>query len=455
MKLKWTDIRYETREHGTVPAQSATLVVPVRHEDRGSGKIELPVVRLPARTGKAKASVLYIAGGPGESGVDAGRGSLFRFFDALRETRDVILFDQRGAGASQPSLDCDAKWRSFSTREPIRSAQMLARILERSMDCADRLREAGVDLDAYNSVESAGDVAALCKALGPKPVHAVAHSYGSHLAMAAIKLHPGSFASVVLAGPEGPDHTLKLPSNVHAQLQNIAAASGERGFDGVVAAVLERLDLEPQDVKVAPPPGGDAVDIRIGRFEVEWITAVGLADRRLLRLMPSWFGRMANGDFGTFAEEPLLAGYLRHLRRGLDRGAMSFCMDCASGVSEKRWDQIEREAEAVPLGRTIDFPYPEVALAWQVPDLGNSYRQPPQDETLPVLFVTGGWDCRTPVANLKDLTNGLPEHQHLHVEGAGHTDLLYDPEVAVRVEAFLNGEAIDPGPIPEREPLFT
>ena len=128
-------------------------------------------------------------------------------------------------------------------------------------------------------------------------------------------------------------------------------------------------------------------------------------------------------------------------------------MDCASGVSEKRWEKIEREAEAVPLGRTIDFPFPEVGLAWQVPDLGSGFRQPPKSE-LPVLFITGGWDCRTPVTNLKDLVNGLPEHQHLHVEGAGHTDLLHHPEVGARVHTFLDGKGIDTTPIPEAQPLF-
>jgi pimeloyl-ACP methyl ester carboxylesterase len=339
-------------------------------------------------------------------------------------------------------------------REPVRSNQVLAFILERAMDCADRLREAGIDLDAYNTVESANDVAALCAALGKKPVHVVGHSYGSHLAMALIKKHPESLVSAVLAGPEGPDQTMKMPSAVQRQLQHIAGATGERAFAGVVDAVLERLDMTPEDVKVARPDGGGPEGMRIGRFDVEWIAAAGSADTRLVRVMPSWFGRMSRGDFGTFTDTPLVARYLRHLRGGLGTSAMSYCMDCASGVSEKRWEKIEREAEAVPLGRTIDFPFPEVGLAWQVPDLGSGYRQPPKSEELPVLFITGGWDCRTPVTNLKELANGLPKHQHLHVEGAGHTDLLYDPEVGVRVDAFLNGKGIDTTPIPEAQSLF-
>ena len=453
MKLKWTNIKYDVSDHGPVAAQAAALTVPARHAAGGGAKITLPVVRLPARSGKAVASVLYLAGGPGESGVDAGRGSLFGFLDALRETRDVILFDQRGTGASTPSLDCVASSRTLPPREPVRSGQVLALVLESAMDCADRLREAGVDLDAYNTLESAHDVAALCDALGSKPVHVVGHSYGSHLAMALIKQHPECVTSAVLAGPEGPDHTMKMPSAVHRQLQRIASATGERAFAGGVAAVLERLDITPQDVKVARSDGGAPESIRIGRFDVEWIAAAGSADTRLVRVMPSWFARMSRGDFGTFTDTPLVARYLRHLRGGLGRSAMSYCMDCASGVSEKRWEKIEREAEAVPLGRTIDFPFPEVGIAWQVPELSAGYRQPPKSE-LPVLFITGGWDCRTPVTNLKDLINGLPEHQHLHVEGAGHTDLLYDPEVGTRVDGFLNGKGIDTTPIPEAKPLF-
>ena len=318
MKLKWQGIKYDTRDHGKVEAEAATLAVPVRHDERGGAKLTLPVVRLPARSGRAVASVLFLAGGPGESGIEAGRGQLYGFFDALRETRNVILFDQRGTGASEPPLDYGSASRTLPVREPVRSSQVLAFVLERAMDCADRLREAGIDLDAYNTVESANDVAALCAALGKKPVHAVGHSYGSHLAMALIKKHPECLTSAVLAGPEGPDHTLKMPSAVQRQLQRIARATGERAFAGGVDAVLERLDMTPQDVKVAKLDGGAPEAMRIGRFDVEWIAAAGSADTRLLRVMPSWFARMSRGDYGTFADTPLVARYLR--RRRLLRG---------------------------------------------------------------------------------------------------------------------------------------
>jgi pimeloyl-ACP methyl ester carboxylesterase/predicted DCC family thiol-disulfide oxidoreductase YuxK len=446
--LEFVPYRFQTRGGMDVDAEWGQLAVPQRRTEPDGRGIALAFVRLRAKPGGGTTPVVFLAGGPGESAIDAARGARLALFEVLRQAGDVILLDQRGCGASYPSLLCPEPW-TFPLERALTREEALEIALGTSRRCARALRERGVDLDAYHTDESADDVAALCDVIGAERAHLVGHSYGSHLAMAVIKRHPARVASAVLAGPEGPDHTFKRPSVVERQLARLGELAG---VDVATLAkdAIASLRASPRTVRVAPD--GKEREVTVGPFDVEWIASAGAADPRLLRLLPAWLARMGRGDFGDFAREPLLARYLLHLRRGLGRSALPYCMDCASGATAARRERIAREAASAALGRTIDFPFPEICDAWEVPDLGDGFRSPPRAD-LAVLFVTGKWDCRTPAENIADLAPGLPNHRHIVVEEAGHMDLLSARETARRIAAFLRGEKIDTSPIRGREPL--
>ena len=102
---------------------------------------------------------------------------------------------------------------------------------------------------------------------------------------------------------------------------------------------------------------------------------------------------------------------------------MATCVDCASGVSLGRWARIEQEAVSATLGRTVDFPFPDVCPSWDVGDLGDLFRAPVKTD-VPVLFISGTLDCRTPSANVEVLQSEFADSEHVIVAGAGHDDLL-------------------------------
>jgi pimeloyl-ACP methyl ester carboxylesterase len=170
-----------------------------------------------------------------------------------------------------------------------------------------------------------------------------------------------------------------------------------------------------------------------------WTISELISDPRALQRLPVWLARMERGDFSVFEGERLLASAWRALREELPHGVGRYAMDCASGASAERRAMIEIEARTTLLGNTIDFPSPDICEAVGCPDLGDEFRAPPRSD-VPVLFITGTLDCRTPAENVAELAPGLPNHTQLVVEDAGHADLLLAVGAQKAMVRFFAGE---------------
>jgi pimeloyl-ACP methyl ester carboxylesterase len=310
-------------------------------------------------------------------------------------------------------------------------------IIERvSMAEAARLRAAGIHLEAYNTRESADDVADVCHALGYDRVVLWGRSYGTHLALATAARHEALVARLVLFSPEGLDQTWKLPSQVDATLQRLET-KGAGPLVAPIAAILERLRREPATVTVPHPENGRPTTVVLGAFDVQWIVAQALGDPRLLATLPSAVREMRAGDFMRIAQ----IAVLRRERTGVE-SAMKMMMDLSSGASAERRARIEREAATSLLGNAINFPTMYLGAAWGAIDLGEAFRQPLVSD-VPALLLVGDLDPRTPVDNAREIASTLP-HAHLVVlENATHQfDLFGDASIRECLGRFLRGEAV-------------
>src|ERR1043165_7336888 len=104
--LKIKPYTFENDKKEKVDAEFGTLLVPENRSDPESNLIELAFVRFKSTAKNPGPPIVYLAGGPGGSGIGTARGSRFPLFMALREIADVIAFDQRGTGFSKPNLTC-------------------------------------------------------------------------------------------------------------------------------------------------------------------------------------------------------------------------------------------------------------------------------------------------------------------------------------------------------------
>lgn len=403
----------------------------------GAGRtIDLAVVRI-RRAGAPGSSSPHVilAGGPGDSGVDQALGLArhggARFANLV--DGDVIGIDQRGTGRSRPNLSSGALY-DFPLDRPGSLEHWLPIVERVNAAEAERLRGLGIDLAAYNTRESADDVADVCTALGYTHVTLWGRSYGTHLALATAARHARFVDRLILVSPEGLDHTWKLPSQVDAVLARLET----RGAGNLVvplAAVLERLRRQPVAVDVAHPGNGRPVTVVLGAFDVQWIVANALGDPRAVATLPSAIREMRDGNFRRLGQIAIL----RRERAGV-QSAMKMVMDLSSGASRDRRARIEREASTSLFGNAINFPGIYLQRAWNAADLGDTFRRPVASG-VPALLLVGDLDPRTPVENAREIANTLPNGRVVVLENAGHQfDLFGTAAVRDVLDRFLRGE---------------
>lgn len=435
---------FETNKKEKVDAEFGTLFVPENRSDPDSNFIELAFVRFKSTARNPGPPIVYLAGGPGGSGIGTARGSRFPLFMALREIADVIAFDQRGTGFSKPNLTCLNQLALPLDVAPTREAA-IKELRENASDCAFYWHNVQrVDLTGYNTNESADDLEDLRKALGANQISLWSISYGTHLAFAALRRHPTSIHRVILAGTEGPDHTYKLPSNIQKHLEDLAAlikADPKIGkeipdFLGLMKSVFDRLDAQPQTVEVTDPRTKLKVKVIVNKFVMQYIVANNIGTTDTERF-PALFYRASKGDFTNAAQF-----WLEQSRSGIG-SAMSYMMDCASGQTAARRERIAREAKGTLLEDFSNFPFPDVCTAWNAPDLGDGFRAPVKSDA-PVLFISGTLDARTPVSNAEEYRKGFSNSTHMIIEGAVHSDPLFlsSPKIKEGMMEFLRGQPV-------------
>jgi pimeloyl-ACP methyl ester carboxylesterase len=363
---------------------------------------------------------------------------------ALREIGDVIAFDQRGTGHSKPNLGCYERLAIPLDVAPSRESALKELRLNANR-CLEYWRDGQrVDLTGYNTNESADDLEDLRKAIGAKQISLWSISYGTHLALTAIRRHPQSIHRAILAGTEGPDHTYKLPSNIQKHLEDLAVvikADPELGKDipdflGLMKSVFDRVDAQPVTVEVPDPRTKQNVKVIVNKFVLQYIVANNIGST-VTANFPALFYRASKGDFTDPAQV-----WLNTSRQGVG-SAMSYMMDCASGQTAARRDRIAREAKETLLEDISNFPFPDVCEAWKAPDLGDQFRSP-VTSNVPVLFISGTLDARTPVSNAEEYRAGFANSTHMIIDGAVHSDPLFlsSPKIKDGMLEFLRGQPV-------------
>lgn len=432
-----TPYLFEADSGETVEAFRGVLAVPENRADPQSRSIALHYVRFPA-TGASKGSpIVYLAGGPGGSGVGTARRERFPLFMAMRAYGDVIAFDQRGTGWSKTAPPCRS-----NTVVPLDRVlprpESDALLRQAIAQCETFWREAGFDPRGYTTVESARDLDALRAHLGARKISLWGISYGTHLALAAAREMGPRIDRMILASAEGLDQTVKLPSETDAYFARLQAAidadpKARAAFPdsiGLIRRVHARLEKEPAMLDL---PGG--AQIALGKEMMQRVASALIADPEQAAMLLSLYAAI---DAGHTA--PLAGLLARFVRPGEPETfeLMPLAMDIASGIGEARLRRVEREAASALLGDALNHPMPHARGAMDL-DLGDAFRRPPRGR-MPVLLLTGTLDGRTYPAEQREAVSGMTNVRYVTVENAGHNLFMVAPEVTAAIMEFMNGE---------------
>jgi pimeloyl-ACP methyl ester carboxylesterase len=414
-RFESADCPFEVPEDARV--RFGRLVVPaVRPYEPGDTTISIAVLVLGSRSQNPRPDpVLYLEGGPG--------GPSLAYFDdwiasPILDHREIILFDQRGVGYSSPDLPCpeirtarqEADGPGFSDAEAVR------RMLESARTCAARLEAGGIDLAAFNTAESARDLADLRQVLGIAEWNLYGISYGTRLALRVMHEDPEGIRSVVLDSVVDPaaDEYGSAPGNARSAFGRLMdaveadplARCAFPGLRGLLEETASSLDRDPRIARIRLP-GGKAGTVRIGGDALYDAIYSFLYDPDSIPYLPLFIRAVASGDvshLAMFAEDLLyddLSDGLYYALQGHDEAPFTeVSADPGGGYDPLR---LEREmALAFGSGRAD----------W----VANA----PLESDIPALVLAGGFDPITPAEGSRRVAERMTKGTFLLFPGLGH-----------------------------------
>jgi len=401
-----------------------TLYALEDRQDPRSPVIEMAVVILKARSETPDPDpVLYLEGGPG--------GSSLAYYDIwlnarLRETRDIILFDQRGTGYSFPTLNCEEYFYgdAVETRE-----------------CRDRLQAEDIDLSMYRSAQAAQDVGDLIVTLNLPQVNLFGVSYGSRLALTVMRDRPERIRSVILDGVY-PPHINMLEGQANNGYRALEQLFADCAADAVCdAAYPDLVDVFYEAVKRLDKNPIVVTDSSDYTYDMSGYALVNdmfdlLYDTYSLPLLPGKIYAAYEGDgdlYSTFGDERFTDSLPQGTTINPDdyfemiddsSEGLFNSVECAEEVPFNDIDLAHQNAKSIPYALRepllggLQTEVKECAI-WDAP-AAPALENDPVRSDIPTLVLSGDYDPITPVAWGQAAADYLPNSHFYVLHGTGH-----------------------------------
>lgn len=425
-----------------VEAEKGHFAVPENRSDPESRMIEIGFVRFKSTSPNPGSPIVYLAGGPGGTGVGTAQGRRFPLFMAMREFGDVIAFDQRGTGLSNDIEPCDSGL-SYPLDEPMVRDKLATLYLEAAAYCGEKWRDAGIDLSGYNTAESARDIADLRRAIGAEKISLWGISYGSHLAFATLK-ETDHIDRVVLTAIEGLEATVKLPERTDAFFDRLQASINKdedaRAAYPDIAALMRKVhgELEINPVAVTIKGGASPdVEFMIGKTDMQLLSSFSISDPFRSRRLPAMYAAADAGEYDSIA--PTIYRFLR--KDPIRMRGMPEAMDIMSGISEDRLAQVEKQAGSSLLGDMLNFPMPHMIGAFELAPLGDDFRRAAKTKARTLVLIST-LDGRTYPGGADYALKGFSNLTRVTVHNGGHNVFMADPVITEIIAKFMRGQEV-------------
>ena len=398
------------------------LIVPEDWSKPDGRKLRLAVAVVRSDNTNPKSDpLIYLEGWPG-SGALQSIEFLNSILAGVSAERDLILFDQRGTGYSEPALSCPERQEAMlqAAADDLSNTDSEALLLQAWQSCRSRLEAEGIDLSMYTSAASAADVQALMQALGYPQYNLFGSSYGTRLALTVMRDHPRQLRSVVLDSV--------LPPNV--DLFETVSANAQRSFDLLFErcaqdpdcnqeypdleakfyALVDRLNNEPLPVNLQSATyqlrGDDLVYLIFNTFY----------NRDMIVQLPEL---LANFEAGDKLWLKMWLNYIMSIPIDWGMHNSVWCAEEIPFNTEQEFARINAGLNPdIVAGMLLDGNQFAVCEIWDVNSAGKVETESVTSD-IPTLLLSGDYDPITPPAFAREAARTLSNAQV--IEFLGHT----------------------------------
>lgn len=459
----------------TVPANQKPdcgyLTVPEDRSQPSGRTIKLAVAVFHSENpDKMSTPLIYLEGGPGGSALEYLSLTFNDRYAELLKNQDIILFDQRGVGRSQPALDC--KEITDLTMNTLDQVLTVDEAVKQGNDaaaaCANRLAGEGINLGSYNSAENASDVNDLRIALGYDKLDLYGISYGTKLALTIMRDHPEAVRSAIIDSIFPPQVTNNdAPINFERSLSVLfkgcaddeACNKAFPDLENIFYDTIDQLNANPASFQVVDPTTAQKRDVKMDGDSFAATIFQALYATEIISELPKSIYDVHNGDTGFLS----LWTQLEITQLDAISVGMNYAVQCTEELAfdttvsiDAVLAKVNPKLQGFARRNGIDDSQIALCSVWNKAK-PNPIENEPVKSDIPTLVVSGEYDPITPPEYGKETATTLSSSYFFEFPGTGH-GVIPSSECALSIaQAFLK----DPNTKPDssciadmKEPAF-
>lgn len=400
-------------------------------------------------------ALVFVQGGPGAGSIN--NFEAWMNYPTLK-THDLILFDARGTGLSEPKL-CESLSRGFVEllAKDVTVAEEEQLKIEAVMDCQKELLNSDIDVTTYNSLSVAKDMNALQTVLGYQKWSVYGVSYGTYISQVYAAQYPEHVENLIL------DSSVNLIEEVYELGTGNYIQSLKRVFDycendpyckekyadleRVYVEVVEQLEKEPITVPV------DKNMLKDGTFtfnasDFKLILQNALYNPSLIEMIPVLIYEFKNRNESAISNlVPSIASYMSEINYGV-----FFSMHCNETLPNNDIEDFRKDEHQY---KDLKGGIPFIKADFKICEQWNATRPDSllyhhdltklAEAKFPILLFSGSFDPITPDTNGDELVARYGRGHHVIAKEYSHTPSFTKAGWAI-IEAFMENPSQKPDP---------
>lgn len=447
--------------------ECGTIQVPLDHDNPTGKSATLPIMVVKAETPSTNTPLYLLQGGPGGNTIDTFAFLISEVDSVLPNDRDIVFYEQRGTSTATPALDCpEVHQLGISLlAEDISYTEGVDKYITAYEQCTTRLRNAGINLQLFNSRQNALDTIYIADKLGHQSIDLYGVSYGSLLAQHVTRLKPELVRTLVIDGivPTNESVDARVYQSRHEALDTIfrdcentsVCANAYPQLRQTYADVMADYAANPRMWELTDPADPSVTrTARVDHHVLQGWLFSWMYDDQLASFIPLMITQLADG---RVEQVRLFAGF--NVFDDSIAEMMYMSTQCGEEAILPTTDYVIPSNNLIPLMEDElenDERYRKTICSMSgVTALDAAFNAEFRTD-VPTLIVSGRYDPITPAAFGDIVAQSVPQATHIIIPNGAHGAMLSNACAADIAKAFwANPTApLDTSCVAEQRPQF-